>query len=176
MKNFLILLLVFFSFVVHAEVKVAFLEIKRPDGRLLQLETNGRFSHVAISYHGKWLHSDPTSGVTILSTKELERIGTVKEILVLEEVGELSSEKVNSLVGKPYDRNFNWKDETSFYCSELVAKILGVQPEPMAFASPLWPAKYKVLRGSLGLSPDDLHRILKKKIRAKTCAKTLGPS
>jgi hypothetical protein len=155
----MLLLLILFPLFSGAAVDVAFVEIRNYNGDLLQLEPNGQFAHIAISYKGKWLHSHPYRGVEIVSMAELEKIGTVKEILPVFDLSELDRTLVETFLGKPYDANFSWDDE-SIYCSELIGKLLRMEPEPMQFKAEVWPEQFQKFRGKLGLSPDDIYKIL----------------
>lgn len=156
MNYFLTLIII--PFCCYASVDIAFIEIRSPDGRLVQLEKNGRFAHIAIAYRGQWLHAGPYKGVEIISTRDLQKIGRIT-ILNISNKSEPSKTQVQNVLGKPYDNHFSWDDD-HLYCSELVAKILGIPPEPMTFNSSIWPTQSKYLKGNLGLSPDDIFRKL----------------
>lgn len=143
----------------NAAIEVAFIEVRDRNGKLVQLEPDGRFAHIAISYHGKWLHSHPYRGVELVDEKELLKIGSIGETTVVSSTKDLDSTLVSALIGRPYDREFSWTNE-SYYCSELVAKLLDIPPEPMDFSSPIWPKEYQKLNGQLGSSPDDIYRAL----------------
>nr|BDT27430.1 YiiX/YebB-like N1pC/P60 family cysteine hydrolase [Bacteriovorax sp. HI3] len=137
-----------------ASVDIAFVEVRTHDGQLVQLEENGRFAHVAISYKGKWLHSRPYYGVELITEEKLRKIGELT-IVTNTNKNELEESELHKFLGKPYDNHFSWGDE-SYYCSELVAKILEIEPRPMKYNSSVWSNKYKKSRGQLGISPDDL--------------------
>ena len=159
MKALVALLLVFLWIAfAQARVQVAFVEIRRPDGTLVQLEPGGRFAHLAISYRGQWLHSHPYRGVELINTNDLAKMGTLAVKITLPAM-EPSDGMVKGLVGLPYDREYSWSNER-MYCSELVAKILQLKPSPMYFDPKLWPKEYQKLNGQLGISPDDIYRIL----------------
>ena len=144
-----------------ASVNVAFLELRTYDGKVVQLEPNGQFAHMAISYHGNWLHSHPYRGVEIISQEELEKIGNIKAIVAIPEIDSLNESLVDNYLGKPYDSSFSWSDD-KIYCSELIAKILKINPLPMKFESKFWPEKFHKLKGKFGISPDDIFKYLKK--------------
>lgn len=173
MRILFFVLLVFPSTLL-AQAKVAFLESRDRKGHLVQLEAGGRFSHVAISYKGKWLHSHPFRGVEIVSSEELQKMGHIAEVVSLAETPELSAEQLKNFLGKPYDKDFSWQDDERFYCSELIAKILGLPPEPMKFSAAAWPVRFQKLRGQPGVSPDGLYRKVKTKAQIKNfCASSL---
>lgn len=145
----------------RAEVRVAFLELRDSRGKLVQLEPGGRFAHLAISVGEKWLHAYPGQGVSFTTLEKLEKIGTVAEILVLRERAGLREGDAAAYLGKAYDRRFSW-DDSQIYCSELVGKLLKLEPEPMSFQADHWKESPLAgqARGALGLSPDDIFRLL----------------
>ena len=145
----------------HASVQVAFLEFYTPEGKLVQLEPGGRFAHVAISYRGGWLHSHPFRGVEVITTEGLSRMGKITSVVNLPQLKEIPETTAARFLGRPYDAEFSWSDE-KVYCSELIAKIFGLTPEPMHFDPKLWPEKYRKLEGLPGLSPDKVYRRLLK--------------
>lgn len=142
-----------------ASVSVAFIEMRDAQGHLVQLEPDGRFAHVAISYHGDWLQALPYWGVQLVTTEQLKKVGTIAEIVTLQAGPEPSSQYVDSVLGKPYDYEYTWSDD-AFYCSKLVAKILNIPPRPMTFDPHLWPPQFQKYNGRPGMSPDTLYRIL----------------
>jgi hypothetical protein len=164
MKAFLIVFLnLLFSSSAWAEVRVAFIELRTASGELVQMEPDGRFGHTAISYRGKWLHSHPWRGVEWVSLDVIEKVGKVAEILTLPDEAELPEEIVNGYLGRPFDREFLWDDD-KIYCSELIAKLLGMEPRPMFFDPALWPESYRKLNGLPGISPDEIHRRLEQRL------------
>ena len=144
-----------------ADVKVAFIEFYTPDGRLIQLEPNGRFAHIAISYREGWLHAHPYRGVEWISTENLAKMGKIADVVDLAVAPAVDDETAQRFLGKAYDADFSWSDD-KIYCSELVAKILRLSPEPMHFDPKLWPEKYWKFEGLPGLSPDKIYNRLKK--------------
>jgi hypothetical protein len=173
MKTFIFFILLPLTSI--ASVTVAFLEITTSEGQILQLEPGGRFAHSAISYHNLWLHVHPYRGVELISREELEKIGKVTSLLELPDASEPSEYFVREVLGRPYDRTFSW-NSANFYCAKLIGQILGISPEPMLFAASIWPLAFQTRRGDLGLSPDDLFRILVTrgvltKAAPRTCSK-----
>lgn len=135
-------------------LSVAFLEARSASGQRVVLEPGGRFAHVAVSYRSGWLHAHPRTGVAW--TRGLGEYGQVVEVLENPLLGELPSARVRAWLGLPYDREFGWSDD-AFYCSELVAKLLGLRPRPMRFAAPEWDSRRDGLPvGELGISPDEI--------------------
>ncbi|MBX9765731.1 MAG: hypothetical protein K2X47_00545 [Bdellovibrionales bacterium] len=149
-----------------AEVRIAFLEIKSPSGRSVILEPGGRYAHVAISIQDDWLHAHPLRGVEIISDNSLHRLGS-PTILNVPWIPALTAEKVLPFLGKPFDTTFSWSNGSGYYCSELVGKILGLEPTPMTFTEDAWPAEFSDLRQSLGLSPDDIFKMLIAKLKSQ---------
>ena len=158
MKNivFFLITVPMYSF---ASIEVAFIEMRNSKNKVVQLEPGGQFAHLAISYQGKWLHSYPPNGVEVISQQELERIGTIKKIVIVSETDSVSVGTAENFLGKPYDASYSWSDDR-VYCAELVAKILKIEPQPMEFKSSFWPKQFKILKGNLGLSPDDIFKAL----------------
>lgn len=138
-------------------VEVAFLEIELPGKGVLQLEPGGKFAHIAISYRDGWLHSHPRTGVAW--TRMIERFGRVSVVLAHPELPDPTPQQAANYLGRPYDRHYSWTDER-IYCSELVAKLLHIPPEPMLFDAPVWSRRRPSIEARYGLSPDDLFRIL----------------
>ena len=152
--------LLLLPFCVSAKVDIAFIVMKDRQGQILQLEPQGQFAHIAISYQGQWLHSHPYRGVEIISTESLEHMGTLRKIITISDLDSLDEALVKPLIGKAYDTEYAWNDER-IYCSELVAKLLKIEPLPMSFSSPFWSDGFQKIRGELGLSPDDIYKNLK---------------
>lgn len=122
---------------------VAFLEQRWPDGRLVQLEPGGRFSHTAIKIGRKWLHAYPSTGVDLVYN--IERYGDHVVYLRNDAYSSPTLWQVQKWIGKPFDWAYRWAVENSTYCSRLVAELLHIPPR------------------SLGLSPDELYEELLKR-------------
>ena len=67
----------------------------------------------------------------------------------------ISKNDYEKYYGLPYDSNYSWSDK-AIYCSELVAKILGIKPSPMRFDADIW-GEDEPRRGELGISPDEIY-------------------
>jgi hypothetical protein len=133
-----------------AEAQIVFLELKKPNGEVLQLEPGFRYAHVAILQEGRWWHAYPGVGVRGVSESELRRVGVWgPRFSVPEESIQL---EISRYDGLPYDNQYTWKNDR-FYCSELVAKALGLAPEPMHFDLQYWPAYFEKFEGLPGMSP-----------------------
>lgn len=148
-------------------VEVGFLELRHWNGSLRLLEPDFRFAHVAVKIDGKWLHAHPARGVEYVEEAELEKVGKIGLVIRTAVPHQISAKSVSLYIGKPYDLDFSW-EEGSYYCSELVAKILGISPVPMHFDPALWPEKYLQLEGNPGISPGLVYRALASP--ALTCA------
>jgi hypothetical protein len=142
-----------------ARIDVAFLKLFDSQGHQIILEKNGEYAHIAISYGKMWLHAHPQRGVELISDQELRKMGEVGEVMTVAQNKELTYAQIKKYLGKPYDREFSWSDN-SIYCSELVAKLLHQQPRPMSFDPPYWPPYFARFNGQLGISPDQIHRNL----------------
>lgn len=164
--KFLFLLL--FALPAWSQVYVAFIEVRDANGKVLQLENDGRYAHMAISYKGQWLHSYPNRGVELISNNDLEKIGKVT-VIPLKSQPELNSSEVAKFLGKPFDFEFSW-DDNKIYCAELVAKLLHLAPAPMQFSASFWPKSYQKFNGQLGISPDDIFQQLQSgRIKGVSC-------
>lgn len=159
MKFFVSLIVLFFSQLLLAQsVKVAFLSERSADGRQIQYEYKGRFSHLAISFESFWLHVDPYWGVTL--SDHLHNYGDIEMILTHPQIKEPSLEFVDSVVGLPFNMFAQWDCSDSTYCSKFIGKFFSLKPLPMSFKSPDWQGIENLPRGQLGLSPDDVYQLL----------------
>ncbi len=158
-KYFIVILLLLLPRVGYPLVKVAFLEVKGPDGKNLELEAGAPFAHLAISYRGQWLHALPAHGVELVTEEQLEEIGSVAAVIEMEDQDEPATDFVNSILGSPYEMSFSW-DSNRYYCSKLVGKILHLVPEPMNFNAPAWPEYFHKYNGLPGISPQAVFRQL----------------
>lgn len=138
-------------------VKVAFLEVLDAHGQPLRLEPWFPWAHMAISFEGGWIHSHPASGVEWASTARLEQFGRIAHVVSVPEWFQPRLELADGFLGLPYDREFSW-DSRALYCSELVAKLLGIDPVPMVFDPGLWPRDYLRFNGLPGISPGIVYR------------------
>jgi len=143
--------------------QVFFLEVKNAKGETVVLEPGFPYAHMAISIEPEFiLHAHPQTGVQKISSSQLSQFGEVKEVIELElDLGGIQEDlAVHQILGKPYDFGYSW-DNGRFYCSELVAKILGIAPEPMHFDPELWPPSFWSLEGKPGISPGKIYQKLK---------------
>lgn len=157
MKTFIFIFI--FAVTVQAKVTVAFIEMRNYYGQVIQLEPGGRFAHSAISYQGQWLQAHPIRGVELVPLETIRKMGQIKELIEVSNLDELDSVQVNAMLGKPFDSEYLWDDQ-KIYCSELVAKLIGLEPKPMYF-SEAWPIEFQKYNGLPGLSPDAIYQILK---------------
>lgn len=147
-----------FPLFVQASIEVAFVEVRNYYGEIVQLEPDGQFAHIAISYRGYWLHAHPLRGVELVSLSQLRKMGEVKLIAQVDEMKDITVDQVLSYLGKPYDSDFTWGDDR-IYCSELVAKLLSIKPQSMNFKSDAWGVHFRSKSGQIGISPDDIFGI-----------------
>ncbi len=160
MTQFLFATIVFFALSTQAKVTVAFLQLRDPQGNVVQLETGGRFYHVAISFKGKWLQAHPYRGVEMVTMDKIREIGEITEWIEISDLEDLEDKKVEKFLGKPFDHSFLWDDE-KIYCAELVGKLLDLKPTPMTFDPAHWPKEYQKFNGLPGMSPDDIFEALR---------------
>lgn len=165
--RFFLAICILLSFCLHSQaaVRVAFFEARDRLGRLVQLEPNGRFYHVAISYRYGWVQSAPKVGVQQLNDIRplVKLFGEPAVVLRNENLPAIGWQKVKPYLRLPFDYQFRWDDPRSTYCSKLVANLLDIDPLPMQFDSPYWRRSRTSYKAGLGLSPDDLFRILQAK-------------
>ncbi len=163
MKNvFFILTILLIPLLSFSQVEVAFIEMRDPQGKLIEFEKDARFSHVAISYHRHWLHTHPFRGVEVVDQKTLEEIGLIVATLLIGDHDEPSDVFVKSIIGSPYESKFSW-DSKLYYCSKLVGQFFGLNTEPMDFNAPIWPLYFRKYNGLPGLSPQGAYRQLVKR-------------
>lgn len=155
--RFILVFLVLVSLSAQAAQRVAFLEVYDAHGRLVQYEPNSRFGHTALEVNGGWLQSYPGEGVKIVSLKKLKERGVIRAFVPISKP--IRSRDYVTFLNKPFDFSYDWSDE-EIYCSELLAKLLSLPPEPMEFNRQVWPKSYWELEGQPGLSPDKLYRQL----------------
>ncbi len=144
-----------------SEIRVAFWTTRDGSGKPIQLEKGGKYTHIAIAFEGKWLHSSPKNGVELVD--EVEGMGKIADILVDVEGPPLDPSVIKDWLGLPYDPTYDWGNKTATYCSKLVGLLLGIEPQPMLFDSDVWNSQNSLPRGTFGLSPDDIYRILIKR-------------
>ncbi len=151
----IILVLSLFIQSVQGKVAIAFFKVYKPDGKILQLEKDGVFSHVAISIEKGWLHAYPKKGVELI--KNFDDIAFKKfDVEILDNKSlNIPIASYQKYYGLPYDDKYSW-DDSKIYCSELVAKILKFQPSPMSFDSNIWGKEHQG-KGEMGISPDEIY-------------------
>lgn len=162
MNTFLFIIFITISSISHASVKIAFIEIRKTNNQLIQLEPGGQYAHIAISFKDKWLHAHPYRGVEIIDQDGLKKMGKIVKTLTITDKPDLFMNEVIRFLGKSYDSYFSWSDD-KIYCSELVGKILEIPPRPMSFSTDIWTENFKNSKNSLGLSPDDIYIYLTEK-------------
>lgn len=136
------------------------------NGRIIQLEKDGCYAHTAILVGKKWMHAGPRNGVEFISSLDDMKLdgmfgprGFEVDIFYKFRVDRLSQDFIDRFIGKAYDPEYIWESEGA-YCSELIARALGIPPSPMKFDKDIWGEDYASGRQELGISPDDLIRPL----------------
>jgi hypothetical protein len=153
------MLLPFFISLQAYAADVAFFEVHDKSGKPFQLEPGGRFMHVAIRYGDLWLHAHPKGGVSLI--RDITMYGDETVILRDSRRPDPSFSTFVSWLGKPFDYSYRWGNPASTYCSRIVAEVLGIEPLIMDFSSEHWKLHLGRNEGGLGLSPDDLYKILR---------------
>lgn len=154
-------LFLFLNLTAQAEVKIAFVQMRDTQNNVVQLEPNGEYAHIALSYKGQWLHVHPYRGVELVSSGELAQMG-ILDVITLTDKNEPSESKVKSVLGQPFDREFKWKGNKN-YCAKLVGQMLDIAPRPMHFEADIWKTvnplkntRAPMFSDEWGLSPDDI--------------------
>ena len=140
-------------------LKVAFLEVRDARGNLVRVEPNFPWAHMAVSIDGGWLHAHPSTGVEWVSGSKLENYGRIAHVITVPNWFKPRLDLVDGFIGQAYDQEFSWNNQ-ALYCSELVAKTLGIAPVPMVFDPQLWPRSYLRFNGMPGISPGLVYRRL----------------
>ncbi len=161
MRFFAPFVFLFISSLCLGSSKIAFLETYDGKGNIVQYEPGGRFSHSAISIgegeSQKWLNAYPKEGVAVISWERLSGHGRISRIVEIPQ--SISEDQLGPFLGLPFDYWYSWTND-AIYCSELIAKLLNIQPEPMILNHQVWPPQYWKLEGQPGMSPDNLYRKL----------------
>lgn len=159
----IIFLLLLFSPLSYGKIVIAYIEMKDANGKIIQLEPDGKFAHMAISYKNKWLHAYPYNGVELITEEQLNKIGRAVKVSY-DFIDELSESEVKKYLGNSYDHEFSWDSEKT-YCAKLIAKLLNIKPQQMYFSLSRWEDIRRKSYGKLGLSPDDIYRLLERRQR-----------
>ena len=128
-----------------AHVKVAFFEYRQSNGQIQSIEPGGRLYHVAIQYKDQWMNAHPFYGVQIVD--HVQQIGKIYSIIEIDR--NIAESDYMAQMGKLFSIQEGWESRKFTYCSKLVGQLLGIQPTLMKSGP------------GLGLSPDDLYKILK---------------
>lgn len=156
------ILLAFFFFSVlsslsFAQTRIAFLQSFDKNGKPVEYEPGGRFTHTAIQFEelgDMWLNAYPNDDVAIISLSRLQTHGTITEIIEIPQTVRMT--EAMPYMGLPFDYWYSWSND-AIYCSELIGKILNIPTRPMHFNKNFWPKNYWKLEGTPGLSPDALY-------------------
>lgn len=138
--------------------RVAFLELRRADGSVIVLEDGFPFAHVAVAVDDGWVHASPKRGVEWVDDEGLSAVGRVA-FVVDSAVDSFDDAALVRMMGRPFDFRYDWSDER-VYCSELVAKLIGMAPLTLEFDPRYWPSSYASMNGAPGVSPGALYRYL----------------
>lgn len=133
------------SSLAHAKVQIAFFEKRNARGELTPIEPGGHLWHLAIQNQGQWMHAHPFFGV--IEADDVRKVGQLFSVIEIDQ--DIPRERYEAERGKKFSMTDPWHSSETTYCSKLVAKILGIPPQPM------------LNEEGLGISPDDLYKILK---------------
>jgi hypothetical protein len=134
------------------------------------LSLEGEFTHVAISYRGRWLHAHPSTVNGRLSkfpgvhlTQNLIEIGLNFVVFENLDVEDPSEDFYNKFKDRSFDILADWNSKTETHCSILVGKHLGVKPAKMKFKSAFWRnVDVSSVKGKLGVSPKEIFEHVKR--------------
>lgn len=171
MKTLFFILTLLTCLQASAEIRVAFIEMTDPRGRRVELEPGGRFAHVAVSTETGWLHAYPPGPVRIANEGELKAMGKIT-IITLDRPA-LTLRESHKFIGKAYDNTYSWSDD-KIYSSELVGKLLNIEPLAMDFSGDYWRGRRPAPEQEKGLSPDDIYRSLSRQPSALPKPKRAG--
>lgn len=153
-----IFLLFIFPVFSYSFVKVAFFETFY-QGKRVSLEEGGRFSHLALRVDEGWLHSHYQRGVEVITDFKDLGFDDYNVVFMTSLKYYFKPSDYKAYLGINYDRSYGWGND-SLYCSELIAKVLGINPFKMQFNSSIWGNEHSS-RGELGISPDEIYEIMK---------------
>lgn len=158
-KNILsIFLILFFVFQSQGAVEVAFFQYIDQNGKVLSFEENGIFFHTAIKTKDGWL-SAGIFGVRL--DKDIKDVSANLAVIIKNpNMKTITKTDYEKYLGLPFDREFKWNDQTSTYCSKLVANILGIEPQPLSNTSIKTDLGTIVFNDTVGISPDEIYKIL----------------
>lgn len=152
------LIFAFLSLVAQAQIKIAFLVQYDHTGEIVQYEPGGRYVHTAVQFPEiapNWLNAYPREGVAIIDWETLKKRGTVTD--VIETPHTMTLAQIQPYWGKPFDYKYDWNND-AIYCTELIGKVLGIEPTPMKLNKKFWPPSYWHIEGLPGISPDGLYQ------------------
>lgn len=148
------------SFAPFAEaIEIAFFVRTNLNGQIEVYEEGTLFSHVAIRVGDQWLEARPYYGVHL--TQDTSNMGVITRIYKDESIPEPDQEFLDSVLGKEYFLFADWHDPEVFNCTKLVAKFLGIEPNPMTFDPLIWGDRFHEYLGKPGLSLLELETELK---------------
>lgn len=149
-----------YNFSRSESVYVAFLEFYNKDGERISLEPGGRFSHIALSYDGGWIHAFPPRPVE--KAARLDKFGRLTVVLELSDEIIVDQNFLTLQLDKSTSIQSEWSDTQTTYCSKLVGQCFGILARPSLWEAAHWdqvPLKYKPTTRE-GLSPDDVYETL----------------
>ncbi len=162
LELFLIMTIFIQSSKSFATVEVAFFQVKDEHGKIYSSEPGGQFYHSAVKTDMGWVEVHVYYGVHVATDNIYQR----KEFtlsLINNELPGITESQVKEWLGKPFDYTFNWSTQNSSYCSKLVANLLDPNILPLPFQSSeyVYPSGKRIkYSDTVGLSPDDLYKIL----------------
>lgn len=154
LKGPVILLSLLFASLAEA-VEIAFFIRKNANGVVETYEEGTLYSHVAIRVGDEWLEARPWHGVRLID--DPSEMGTITEILFDPNIPEPDEFFLDEVLGKKYFLFADWNDPEVYNCTKLVAKYLGIPPNPMHFDPLIWGDRFHEYLGKPGLSVAELY-------------------
>ncbi|MEZ4813876.1 MAG: hypothetical protein R3A80_01550 [Bdellovibrionota bacterium] len=153
-------LLALYAFQIKA-IDIAFFVRTQANGQIEVYEEGTLYSHVAIRVGDQWLEARPWYGVHL--TNDTSSMGVITEILSDPSIPEPNDAFLEKVLGKKYFLFADWDDPEIYNCTKLVAKLLGIEPNPMNFDPMLWGNRFQEYLGKPGLSVGELYTELEER-------------
>ena len=146
-------------------VRVAFFRGYDDQNKRIELLKGGQFFHTAIQIQGQWYHTSTTYGVkTIADLSSLIEEGMRVHSMLESGDWNLTKGDIEFYLGLPFDYFYEWECKNKTDCTKFIAQLLKVSPTRNSFSGDHWKkSDYGINKVSVGVSPDELYRSLKKK-------------
>ena len=147
----------FFTSLISRAVEIGFFVQRDASGKIVYYEDGNPYSHVAIRVGNQWLEAVPYYGVHLTDHSQM---GELTDIMEDDSIPEPGVDFLNAVLGKKYFIFADWDDPNTYHCGKLVAKYLGISPEPIVLDHDIWGDRFDTYIGKPGLSPSQLKDVL----------------